>query len=130
MVYSMPKSELDIILEDVKNSSTPNEVAVAGIAKVLRGNDDSFKTFHIVEEVWSLKEALKHFSLAPMVGVIKDGLAVVTVESVTENTKLFPLPQTGLTNQEIDNLISLLKEQNIPTSSVTIQRLESQKHNN
>lgn len=130
MVYSMPKNELDLILEEVQLASYPNEVAINAIAKVLRGNEDSFKIHHIVEEVWSLKQALKHFSLVNKVGVVKDGLAILTSEGVSENTKLFPLPQTGLTNEEIDNLVSLLEAQNFLKCSTTIEKLKAQKHNN
>lgn len=125
MVFTIPKSEVDKICADaINNPEKANEIAVKGISEILRGNKDEFKIHHIIEEVWSLKECLKHFFQASSVAKVQDNNIVMTVEELPNNLKLYPLPQPSPTKDEVEALIKLIESSNLSELLVTVDKLK------
>lgn len=120
---TMNKEELNLVLESIKNNPKDLDFVIKNISKILRGNDEEFKVHHIVEEVWSLKETLKHFSLTKPVAVIKEGTVIVLTEDTPENVKLYPLPTLGLNEGEINHLIDLASKEGSVVSKSALEKL-------
>lgn len=129
MVTNIKKTELDSVSNKLINESPVDyKFAVDSICKIIRGNNDEYKIHHVVEEVWSLRELLKHFFEAKPVAIIKEKTTVFTTESVPENIKLFAQPQLGLSNEEIDLLSKLALESENPLLKVTVEKLNKLKN--